>query len=63
MTKTSELRELSADDLRRREHELDDQMFRMRMQKAMGQLDVPLKLRTLRRARARVKTILREKNG
>jgi ribosomal protein L29 len=61
--KTNELRELSVDELRHREHELDDQMFRMRMQKAMGQLDVPTKVRTLRRARARVKTILREKNG
>jgi large subunit ribosomal protein L29 len=63
MTKTSELRELSADELRQREHELEDQLFRMRLQKAMGQLDVPIKLRTLRRQRARVKTILREKNG
>jgi large subunit ribosomal protein L29 len=63
MSKPSELRELTADDLRHREHELDDQLFRMRMQKAMGQLEVPTRLRTLRRERARVKTILREKNG
>jgi large subunit ribosomal protein L29 len=63
MTKPSELRDLSVDDLRLREHELDDQLFRMRMQKAMGQLDVPTKIRTVRRERARVKTILREKNG
>jgi large subunit ribosomal protein L29 len=61
-TKTSELRDLTVDDLRQRENELEDQLFRMRMQKAMGQLDMPTKLRTLRRERARVKTILREKN-
>jgi ribosomal protein L29 len=35
----------------------------MRMQKAMGQLDTPTKMRTVRHERARVKTILREKNG
>lgn len=63
MTKPSELRDLTLDDLRQREHELTDQLFRMRLQKAMGQLDVPIKLRTLRRERARILTILREKNG
>jgi large subunit ribosomal protein L29 len=64
MTKQmTELRELSADDLQQRERDLDDQLFRMRLQKAMGQLDMPIKLRTLRRERARVKTLLREKNG
>ena len=63
MTKSNELRDLTPDDLRQREHELSDQLFRRRMQKAMGQLDVPTKLRTLRRERARILTILREKNG
>lgn len=62
MTKPSELRDLSPDDLRQKEHELSDQLFRMRLQKAMGQLDVPTKIRTLRRERARVLTILREKS-
>jgi large subunit ribosomal protein L29 len=63
MTKPGELRDLSVDDLRQRDHELADQLFRLRLQKAMGQLDVPVKLRTIRRERARVLTILREKNG
>jgi len=62
MTKPSELRDLTADELRQREHELDDQLFRLRMQKAMGTLDVPTKVRTVRRERARVMTILREKS-
>jgi large subunit ribosomal protein L29 len=63
MTRPSELRDLTADELRQKEHDLDDQLFRMRLQKAMGHLDTPLKLRTLRRERARVKTILREKKN
>jgi len=33
------------------------------MQKAMGELDVPLKIRSLRRDMARLKTVLKEKEG
>ena len=56
-------KDLSADDLRTREKELDDQLFRLRIQKSMGQLEAPLKVRTVRRDLARVKTLLRQKNG
>jgi large subunit ribosomal protein L29 len=63
MSKASELRELTVDELRQRARELDDQLFRMRIQKALGQLEAPIKLRTTRRERARVLTILREKHG
>jgi len=63
MSKASELRELTVDELRQRARELDDQLFRMRIQKAMGQLETPIKLRTTRRERARVLTVLREKHG
>ena len=59
--KVAEIRELSVDVLRDREKELDDQLFRLRIQKSMGQLEAPAKLRTLRRDLARVKTILRER--
>jgi large subunit ribosomal protein L29 len=59
--KAAEIRELTERDLREREKDLDDQLFRLRIQKSMGQLEAPNKLRTLRRDLARVKTILREK--
>ncbi len=59
--KTAEFRELSVEDLRAREHDLDDQLFRMRIQKSMGQLETPAKIATLRRDLARIKTILRER--
>ena len=59
--KAAEIRELTVDDLRAREKELDDQLFRMRIQKSMGQLEAPAKLATMRRDLARIKTILREK--
>jgi large subunit ribosomal protein L29 len=59
--KIGEIRELGVDDLNARVKDLDDQLFRLRIQKSMGQLEAPTKLRTLRRDLARVKTILRER--
>ncbi|MGE0591500.1 MAG: 50S ribosomal protein L29 [Vicinamibacterales bacterium] len=59
--KATEIRELTLDELRARETELDDQLFRMRIQKSMGQLEAPGKVKGLRRDLARIKTILREK--
>ena len=59
--KAGELRDLGADQLGLRERELTDQLFRMRIQKSMGQLEAPDKLRLVRRDLARVKTVLRQK--
>ena len=59
--KAMEIRELTVDDLRARVKDLDDQLFRLRIQKAMGQLEAPTKVRDVRRDLARMKTILREK--
>jgi large subunit ribosomal protein L29 len=59
--KVQELRELNVDDLRLQEKDLRDQVFRTRIQKAMGHTDTPLKIRWLRRDLARVLTMLREK--
>lgn len=63
MTSAHDLRELNEADLMNRERDLDDQLFRLRIQKAMGHLDVPLKLREVRRDLARVKTVLRQKTA
>ena len=56
-----ELRGLPVDDLRQRARDLDDQVFRLRLQKSMGQTESGNRMRPLRRERARVKTVLREK--
>ena len=61
MAKIAELRDLSLDELRAKEHSLDDELFRLRIRKSMGQLDVPLKVRAVRRDLARVKTLLQQK--
>jgi large subunit ribosomal protein L29 len=57
----SELRGLPVDDLKTRATELDEQVFRLRIQKAIGQTEAGHKMRPLRRKLARVKTVLREK--
>ena len=61
--KAAELRDLATDELGVKERELTDQLFRMRIQKAMGQLEAPEKIRTVRRDLARVKTVLRQKRA
>ena len=59
--KVGELRDLGAEELGAKERELADQLFRMRIQKSMGQLEAPDRIRTVRRDLARVKTVLRQK--
>jgi large subunit ribosomal protein L29 len=61
--KAAELRELGADELGAREREITDQLFRMRIQKSMGQLEAPEKIKTVRRDLARIKTVLRQKRA
>jgi large subunit ribosomal protein L29 len=59
--KVAEIRDLGVDELRQREKDMDDQLFRLRIQKSMGQIEAAQKLKALRRDLARVKTVLREK--
>ena len=61
--KIAEVRDLGVDELRQREKDMDDQLFRLRIQKSMGQLEAAQKLKLLRRDLARVKTVLREKES
>jgi len=61
--KAAELRDLAVDELGAKERELTDQLFRMRIQKSMGQLEVPEQLRTVRRDLARIKTVIRQKRA
>jgi large subunit ribosomal protein L29 len=52
---------MSDDELRGKERELQEQLFKLRFRRAVGQLTNPLKIRETRRDIARVKTILRQK--
>jgi len=56
--KIKELRELSVEELKHREGELVDQLFKLRFQKSLGQLESPMKIKTIKRDIARIKTLL-----
>jgi large subunit ribosomal protein L29 len=56
-----QLRELGLEELKNREKDLREQTFKLRMQKALGQIDNALKLRETRRQVARIKTLIRQK--
>jgi len=59
--KPAKVRELGTEELKAKERELKEQLFRLRVQKSIGQLDNAIKLRDTRRDVARVKTVLKEK--
>jgi large subunit ribosomal protein L29 len=59
--KAAKVREMGPDELKTKQRELQEQLFRLRVQKSIGQLDNGIKLRETRREIARVKTVLREK--
>jgi large subunit ribosomal protein L29 len=58
--KAEKLREMNADELHGKERELQEQLFRLRFQKSLGQLDNALKIRETRRDIARVKTVIKQ---
>lgn len=61
MVKARALRELTDQELRRRLEELQQEAFQLRMQIAAGKAQNPSRLREVRRAIARVKTVLGER--
>jgi large subunit ribosomal protein L29 len=58
--KVTELRELGPDELERKKSEIQEQIFKLRFQNELGQLENFAKLNTLRKDVARIETILRE---
>ena len=59
--KAKEVRQMSGKELDSRLLELKAELFNLRFQLATGQLDNPLKINTVRKDIARVKTIVRER--
>ena len=58
--KAEEIRALSPEELDERIAELEDELFRLRVQNESGQLENPLRIRGARRDLARCKTIRNE---
>ena len=61
--KASELRELSVTELEQKLADLKSELFNLRFQHTVNQLDNPLRLKAVRKDIARVMTLLGEKNA
>jgi len=59
--KISEIRDLSPDELKQKERNLADELFKLQFRHATGQIESTAMLRNIRRDIARIKTVLREK--
>ena len=59
--KARDLRELTDDELVNKEQELKDQLFKLKFQHALGQLEDAMKLKNIKKDLARIKTIQSEK--
>ncbi len=59
--RADKIREQDSEELRRQEAEMREQNFRLRFQLSMGQTDGLKKLRNIRKDRARILTILRDR--
>jgi large subunit ribosomal protein L29 len=62
-TNAKELRDLTNDELQTKVVDLKKELFNLRFQQAMGQIENPMRLRMLRRDIAKTKTVLKEKHG
>ncbi|MCQ2423364.1 MAG: 50S ribosomal protein L29 [Clostridia bacterium] len=61
--KASEIRNLSVEELNAKLADLKDQLFKLRFQHAVNQLDNPHKIADVKKDIARVMTVLSEKNA
>lgn len=59
--KASEIRELSAEELELKIKELKEELFQLRFQHAINQLDNPMRLKAVKKDIARIKTVLRQR--
>jgi large subunit ribosomal protein L29 len=57
--KYSELNDLTGEELRQKEAELRDELFKLRLRQATTQLENPMRIRELRRDIARTQTAQR----
>jgi large subunit ribosomal protein L29 len=59
--RAEEIREMSVEDIKTRVAELEEERFRLRFRSATETLENPLRLRTIRKDIARLKTVLTER--
>ena len=58
--KASEIRKMSAKELDTKLHDLKDELFKLRFQQAINQLDNPMRMNAVKKDIARIKTVQRD---
>lgn len=61
--KISEIQDLSMEELAQQQEEVQREIFNMKVQQSIGQLENPSRLRHLRRDVARIKTVMHQKRN
>jgi large subunit ribosomal protein L29 len=59
--KASELRDLTLDELRQKESDVNAELFNLRFQLATNQMENPMRLPLTRKVLARIKTVIAQK--
>ena len=59
--KSQKVRDFDTPELERQLTEMEEQVFRLQFQMSMGQMDGLKKVRAMRKTRARILTVLRER--
>lgn len=59
--KFAEIKDLTVEELRRRTHQLQEELFELKMKHSLGQVNNPVEIRFKRRALARVLTAMSSK--
>jgi len=58
--KASEIREMNPDEMQRKVSDLKEELFNLRFQHEIGQLENPQRMKQMKRDIARLKTIIKE---
>jgi len=58
--KASEIREMNPDEMQRKVSDLKEELFNLRFQHGIGQLENPQRMKQMKRDIARLKTIIKE---
>jgi large subunit ribosomal protein L29 len=59
--RSQKIRDLDKPELQHQLRDIDEQLFRLRLQMSMGQMDGLKKVRAMKKTRARIFTVLRER--
>ena len=59
--KAQNVRDLDENEIKQQLKEMDEQMFRLHFQMSMGQMEGLKKVRAMKKTRARIFTVLRER--